>query len=184
MLATDITRRQKLAGIGSILLALFLAGGLVLVIQAHVSPRVFAASLQRTVGVTCAQSPTVQHCNNQDPELQGCATDAQTSDQASIVEQGFTIGKVERRWSARCQSWWGRVFDERAGSQLDMFITIGGTTISAAPTFVNTHYRILYSWMVFDESPTQQVPAVIGHLSIDAILPAASATLPAIIPGN
>ena len=187
-MTTTITRipipRHVLVGL-SMLLAVILAGGLVLVAQARLSPRALAASFQQSEGATCAQAPTMEHCNNQDPELQGCAADAQTLEQADIKENGLTIGSVERRWSPTCQSWWGRVFDTRIGSQTNMFISVAGTILSASPTFVSARYRILYSSMVFDANPTQQVPAITGTLSIDAITPDASATLPAInVPGN
>lgn len=178
--------RHVLVGLGSILLAVILAGGLFLAVLPRVSPRALAASLQQATGTTCAQAPTVQHCNNQDPELQGCAADAQTLNQTTyIMDNGVPIGKVERRWSARCQSWWGRVFDTRPGSQANMYITIAGTTLSASPTFVGSQYRILYSSMIFDATPTQQVPAITGALGIHGGPQTASATLPAIdIPGN
>jgi hypothetical protein len=66
-----------------------------------------------------------------------------------------------------------------------MSITVAGTTLSASPTFVSNQYRILYSLMVFDATPTQQVPAITGILEIDGIAAAPSATLPAITPpGN
>lgn len=174
-----------LVGLGSILLAVILAGGLFLAVFPQISPRALAASLQQATGATCAQAPTMQHCNNQDPEVQGCATDAQTLGSADIQENGITIGRVERRWSARCQSWWGRVFDTRPGSQANMYITIAGATLFASPTFVGSQYRILYSSMIFDATPTQQVPAITGTLEIDGITTPPSATLPAItIPGN
>ena len=165
------------------LIAIMVAGGLALL---PLSSRVFAASLQQATGSTCTQSPTMEHCNNQDPELQGCAADAQTlGPPTAIVENGFTIGSVERRYSHTCQSWWGRVFDTRSGSQANMFLTVAGTTLSALPTFVGTRYRILYSSMVFDATPTQQVPAITGILEIDGIAKASAATIPAIIPpGN
>jgi hypothetical protein len=186
-MATMVTRipRSALVGLGSTLVVVLFAGGMAFLTLPGFSPRALAASLQQAAGATCAQAPTAQHCNNQDPELQGCAADAETIGQASIVENGAIIGSVERRYSPTCQSWWGRVFDNRAGSQANMFITIAGTTLSAPPTFTGTRYRILYSPMVFDATPTQQVPAITGALSINASTPPASATLPAItVPGN
>lgn len=177
--------RHVLAGLSSILLAGILAGGLFLAVLPRMSPRALAASLQQAMVATCAQAPTMQHCNNQDPEAQGCATDAQTLSSADIQENGITIGRVERRWSARCQSWWGRVFDTRPRSQANMYIAIAGATLFASPTFVGNQYRILYSPMIFDATPTQQVPAITGTLEIDGITTAPSATLPAItVPGN
>lgn len=177
--------RHMLVGLGGIVIAVILATGLALLTIPRFSSHAFAATLQQAAGTTCVQAPTKEHCDNQDPELQGCAADAQTIGQADIMENGFTIGRVERRWSAKCQSWWGRVFDNRIGSQANMFITVAGVTLSASPTFVSNQYRILYSSMVFDATPTQQVPAITGILSIDGITPDATATLPAIdVPGH
>jgi hypothetical protein len=177
--------RYVIVGGGSLLIAVLVAGSFALFTFSRFSPRPFAASLQQVMGMTCVQAPTIEHCTNQDPELQGCAADAQTLGQADIKENGITIGRVERRWSAPCHSWWGRVFDTRIGSQANMFIRIAGMTLSAAPTFVSEQYRILYSSMVFDATPTQPVPAITGILSIDGITPDANATLPAItVPGN
>jgi hypothetical protein len=177
--------RHVVVGLVGILIAVVVAGGITLFLLPRSSSNVFAATLQQAAGMTCAQTPTMANCNNQDPELQGCAADAQTLGQADIKENGFTIGSVERRWSVKCQSWWGRVFDYRTGSQANMYITVDGTTLSAAPTFVSDQYRILYSSMIFDATPTQQVPAITGTLEIDGITTAPSATLPAItVPGN
>ncbi len=185
---TNAPRFSKpvLVSMSGILIAIVLAGGLALFVSTRSSSNVFAATVQQAGGATCAQTPDAQHCNNQDPELQGCAADAQTLGQpVAIKENGFTIGSVERRYSAKCQSWWGRVFDNRAGSQANMYITVDGTTLSATPTFVGNQYRILYSSMVFDATPTQPVPAITGTLEIDGITQAPSATLPAItVPGN
>ena len=69
------------------------------------SPRAVAASLQQAVGTTCVQAPTREHCHNQDPQLRGCAADAVTLGQANIVENGFTIGSVARRFLLKCHSW-------------------------------------------------------------------------------
>jgi hypothetical protein len=183
-LSTRLPRRM-LVGLGCILLALLLATGLVFALQLRLSPRAHAASLQQPPATTCAQAPTIQHCNNQDPEVQGCAADAVTIGQADIKENGFTIGRVERRWSLKCQSWWGRVFDLRPDSQASMYITINGATTFAAPTFVSGQYRILYSPMVFDATPTQPGPEITGALEIDGITTPPSATLPAVhVPGR
>ncbi len=180
------TPRQALVLCIGLLIAVLLAGSFAFLTLPRFSSRALAASLQQAVGTTCVQAPTVAHCTAQDPERQGCAADAVTLGRpAPIIENGFTIGSVERRWSATCQSEWGRVFDTWIGSQVNMFVTIAGTTLFASPTFVNTHYRILYSSMVFAASPTQQLPAITGTLGIDGITKPPYATLPAIIlPGK
>lgn len=186
-MTTNLPRlpRYVIVGLSGILIAVILAGGFALFIFLRSSSNAFAATLQQAAGMTCAQTPNMANCNNQDPELQGCAADAQTLEQADIKENGVIIGSVERRYSPKCQSWWGRVFDNRMGSQANMFIAIAGTTLSASPTFVGNQYRILYSPMVFDASVNQSGPAITGTLGIDGITTSPSATLPVvIIPGN
>ena len=93
---TNITRlpRHVLVGLAGLLIAVILASCLAFITLPRFSPRAFAASLQQAAGRTCAQAPTLAHCDHQDPELQGCAADAQTIDQADIKENGFTIGSV------------------------------------------------------------------------------------------
>jgi len=167
--------RKVLASI----LIILLGGGLLFVLLLHSSSHAFAAS-QQVAGASCVQAPSAAHCDNQDPQAQGCAADAMTVEQANITENGFTIGSVERRFSQNCNSWWGRVFDNRVGSHHNMFIGIAGSTTSAPPTFVGNQFRILYSPMVFDATPTQQVPAITGSMEIDGLTAAPSATLPAI----
>ena len=181
------TSRPLALGLGSILFIVLLAGGLSLAFALHGSPHAFAAPLQSKTEGTCTQQPTMEHCNGQDPELQGCAADATTlgPPAALIDENGTSVGSIERRWSARCRSWWGRVFDTRPGSQEQMAVTMDGATIfSSPPTFVSNQYRILYSYMIFEASDTQTVPAVTGYVGAGngRLI---SATLPAItIPGN
>jgi len=171
-------------GIASILLIL-LGGGAVLFVFLHISSPAFAASRGQHTVIMCAAAPSAIHCDHQDPEVQGCARDARTIDQADIQENGTVIGRVERRWSPTCQSWWGRVFDTRLGSPGNLSIEIDGVKTTAFPTFVSTPYSILYSWMIFDASSMQQVPEITGLLEIDGVTPAASATLLAIpIPGS
>ena len=172
--------RQVLVSISSILIAVLVAGSFTLFVSSRSLSNAFAATLQQAMATTCTQTPNMAHCNNQDPELQGCAVDAQTIEQADIKENGITIGSVERRYSPKCQTWWGRVFDNRIGSQTNMYIAIAGTTLSASPTYVGNQYRILYSPMVFDAAVAQPGPAIIGTLEIDGITTAPSATLPAV----
>ena len=174
--------RSLLLGLSTLLISLILAGSMTLVLFSRPLPTTLAASLHQITGTTCAQAPSRAHCANQDPEVQGCAADARTIGQAAtILEHGFPIGRVERRWSARCQSWWGRVFDLRMGSQAGMYITITSKMFFGSPTFVSPRYRIFYSPMVFDATPTQPIPAIAGALEIDGITTPPEATLPAII---
>lgn len=173
--------RYFLVGIASILVASILAVGLFFIAQSRFAPQVLAASLQQMTGTTCAQAPSQAHCDQQDPEVQGCTADATTIAQANIVENGVTIGSVERRYSGVCHTWWGRVINDRIGSHFNsnLYITIGGTTISGAPTFSGSQETILYSPMVFD-APLPVVPAITGTIESDGIAPPFSATIPAI----
>src|SRR5262249_6210291 len=110
-----------LVGLGAILMALLLAMSLALFTASRSTSTAFAAMLQRATATTCVQAPTMEHCNNQDPQRQGCAADAQTIGLPAVIkENGVPIGSVERRYSAQCHSWWGRVFDTRSGSQVAM----------------------------------------------------------------
>jgi hypothetical protein len=166
--------RPMLIIVGNMLIAILVASTLALVVLPRLSSHAFAASHL----VSCAQSPTMEVCNNQDPELQGCAADAQTTAQQAIVYAGVTIGSVERRYSPICHSWWGRVFDDRIAAQGHLDITIGATMLSALPTFSSSQYRILYSSMIFDATPTQQPPLVVGAVEVDGAVPFPSALIP------
>jgi len=161
----------------SILMAVLLAGSLALLVLPHVSSQAFASSL----GQTCAQAPTMEHCDKQDPEVQGCAADADTIAKQDIVSpNGQTIGRVERRFSQKCMSWWGRVFAFGPALHRNMFIAIAGVTLSKPATFPSDTYDILYGPMVFETSPTQTVPEITGTVTLSATS-ALSATIPAII---
>lgn len=165
----------------SILMAALLAASFALLVFPHISSHVFAASSFQT----CVTSPTISHCDRADPEVQGCAADAQTLNGAQdIVSGGQTVGRVERRFSQKCMSWWGRVFAFGPALHRNMFIAIAGVTISKSATFTSNTHDILYSPMVFEASPTQTVPEITGTVTIEGNT-ALSRTLPAIpIPGR
>jgi hypothetical protein len=168
--------QSTIVGLSGLILATLLAASVALLVSPNLLPHTALAA----TSPTCAQSPTAKHCNNQDPEKQGCAEDnAATILQADIVKNGVTVGRVERRFSLKCSSWWGRVLDYQQGSQAKMSISIAGGTPSPFPIFVGKSLRILYSPMVFDATPTQTVPAITGSLSINGI--PVSATIPAIV---
>jgi hypothetical protein len=167
--------RQMLIIVGNILIAIMVAGTLALIVLPRLSSHAFAAP--RTL--LCVQAQTMETCNNQDPELQGCAADAQTIAQQDIVYAGVTIGSIERRYSPTCHTWWGRVFDDRIAAQGHLGMTIGATMLSAPPTFVSNQYRILYSSMIFGGTPTQQPPLVVGTVEVDGAVPFPNAIIPA-----
>lgn len=170
--------RPTIVGLSGLILAALLAASLAIFVAPRFLPHAALAA------VICIQSPTAQNCDNQDPEKQGCAeANAATILQADIVKNGIAIGRVERRFSLKCSTWWGRVFDLRQGSEAQMSISIGAGMPSTFPIFVGNASRIRFSPMVFDATPTQTVPAIVGSLT-DGTSPPATATLPAIpIPG-
>jgi Protein of unknown function (DUF2690) len=59
----------------------------------------------------CFQTPDQQHCDNQDPVAQGCLADAQTKGSTNIYDGKVTVGRVDRRFSPNCQSYWVRTFN-------------------------------------------------------------------------
>lgn len=175
-----LRRSPAIIGVISVVVTLLLVGGITLAFLFHHSPRAFAATIPTVL--TCAQSPSSEHCDGLDPQVQGCAADAQTLGQADITQNGIVIGSVERRWSAKCQSWWGRLVDIRPGSKANMFVTVNGSTLSASAQFQNNNYSILYSRMVYTTTPSQPFPAITGELDSNGITTPPSATLPLIPP--
>ncbi len=164
--------RKTLLGLVSLLIALVLAGTLVLVVSPR--PRLFA----KAIADNCAQAPGNEHCHHQDPQQQGCAADAHTVAQQNIVNaQGTILGRVVRRYSAACDSWWGRIFDQRhlPGAPQPLFLQIAGHEARSQPTFVSGQYTILYSLMIYRpvlEEVCQQHgqdcamgPVILGYLT-------------------
>jgi hypothetical protein len=154
----------------SLVLALLLSSGIAVLL----STRSFSHALAAET-ITCADEPTAAHCNGQDPQGQGCATpgDVRTVAQADILAGGRTIGRVERRYSLSCHSWWGRVFDNSGTHAIN--ITIAGKS------YTNSFPGEIYSLMVFDP-PYASVPAITGTILLSAASAdtTVSATLPAI----
>ncbi len=157
----------------SSLTALAVLLGALLLFAPQFSGRALAAS--RTMfAVTCNQQADFAHCNNLDPVQQECATPDTTTISQNIVDPAGTIvGRVDRRFSLLCHTWWGRVFD---------FRHIKGTFITLQVG--DRGYRlpfnaVAYSDMVFDP-PNASAPAVTGTLSTNGKPdPALSATIPA-----
>ncbi len=157
-------------GLSGLIIAALLAASFALIVAPRLMPHIAHA----TTVVTCAQERTAERCDKQDPEIQGCAADAQTNAAANIGE----IGLVERRFSPTCRTWWGRVFDFRTGVKGGMIIGVAGIERAGPPDFVGNLYRIRYSLTVFDPQLTLTVPEVTGTL-IDGTTQV-SATIPAI----
>jgi hypothetical protein len=132
--------QSTIVGLSGLILAALLAASLALL----VSPNLLPHSVLAATATTCAESPTAKHCNNQDPEVQGCATDANRIAWQDITAQnGDVVGRVERRFSQKCMSWWGRVFAFGPATKGKLSIAIAGVTRSSPPTFVSQTYVIL-----------------------------------------
>jgi hypothetical protein len=67
---------------------------------------------------TCTTAPPDQQahlCDHADPIAQGCEADAVTTQSIGLVDtQGQIVGRLDRRYSTRCNSFWARIFDYRA----------------------------------------------------------------------
>jgi hypothetical protein len=187
---TKIIHTLRHSLLACVIFLLLLAGILAFVFPLRGASSAFAAVLQ-AVTATCVQAPSPEHCDAKDPEKQGCASSARTTAHALIESQGRTVGKVERRYSVKCKSWWGRVFDFRPGPQRDLYyIEIDGQDssgnevgygIRSLPRFMSASYTILYGNMFFDAKPTYAAPRIIGAFSntkrsvLSATVPAAPA---------
>lgn len=165
------TRRSKKGEMVCLLIALLLSSGMAVFLVPQLPFQAQAAA----TAFTCSEQPTAANCNGQDPEGQGCASpgDVRTVAQADILAGGRAIGRVERRYSLSCHSWWGRVFDYSGTHTIN--VTIAGK--SYAGGFPGE----IYSPMVFDP-PYASVPAVTGTIVLSAASSdtTVSATLPAI----
>lgn len=154
------------------------------------SPRALAldAGLVLPPSPTCATASGAQKatlCNQQDPVVGGCVSDAHTTARIVLTEDGKPIGLLERRHSAKCKTYWGRIFDYRPKKRpLTIQFHVQGM---AAASFSDTE---LYSNMVFVPNPQDVVPQMDGLLTIDQNDPlskqanAIVATLPAVPASN
>lgn len=175
--------RHVLIGIVSLVVALLLAAAFAFVVLPH------PQALARVLDGTCAQSPSVDNCHHRDPELQGCVADAQTQAQVEIDDaSGKQIGFLQLRFSRACDSWWGRIFDERhlPGKPLALFIQIAGDPLIAPPTYVDADQHILYSFMIYDpvlQHFSSSPPEVDGSLQQNGV-ETSSATIPGFAPAG
>jgi hypothetical protein len=98
-----------------------------------------------------------------------------TTARALIVSHGVTLGRVERRFSKTCHTWWGRIFDLRSGSRGGLIVELeyevdskgdlSGFADSGSPQFVSASYNIFYGRMYFNATSPQQAPQIVGALS-------------------
>lgn len=122
-----------------------------------------AASMQ----TTCATAPNTQKahlCNGQDPIAQGCVPTAQTLQSANITDStGLTIGRIDRRYSAQCNSYWARILDYRLPQPQHAVLAarMGGQESSATNTYE------VYTNMIYVQ-PNSAPPHVEGTLDANA----------------
>jgi hypothetical protein len=166
--------QSMIFGLGGLLLAALVAASFATLIVPRFMPHTALAAVTQT----CAEERTAEHCDKQDPEIQGCAADAITNASAPISANSVTIGRVERRFSPTCRVWWGRVFDYRQMGT--MIIGVAGIELSGHPDFVGDQYRIRYSLTLFDPELSRTVPEVVGTLT-GGTTPPVTATIPAIV---
>ena len=154
------------------------------------SPRILAldAGLVLPPNPTCATASANQKatlCNQTDPVVGGCVSDAHTTANIVLTEDGKPIGLLERRHSVKCKTYWGRLFDYRPKKRpLTIQFHVQGM---AADEFSDTE---LYSNMVFVPNPKDLIPQMDGLLSLDQDDPLSQkqneivATLPAVPASN
>ncbi len=154
------------------------------------SPRMLAlaAGLVIPPNPICATASANQKatlCNQTDPVLGGCVSDAHTTTSIVLTEGGKPVGLLQRRHSIKCKTYWGRIFDYRPKKRpLTIQFHVQGMP---AASFSDTE---LYSNMVFVPNPQDVIPQMDGSLSIDQDDPlskktnAIVATLPAVPSSN
>jgi hypothetical protein len=113
---------------------------------------------------TCAQAAPDQQarlCDRADPIVGGCEAAAVTTQSIGLVDSdGQVVGRLDRRYSARCHSFWGRIFDYRvARPQGTVLVVQVGRDISTGP---GPHE--LYSNMHYD-TPGSPAPLVAGSVN-------------------
>lgn len=153
--------------LGGALAAFLFLVSIILTLLAGFSPRLLALDVGQAIGIPvqiCANEtqPSADLCNNQDPILEGCSADAHTTARADIIENGQVVGRLERRHSPRCHTYWGRLFDFRPQKH-PLTLQIGPDIAS----FGSNHTEV-YSNMVLVPTPQDQIPAMVGLLTLDA----------------
>jgi len=163
------TLRRIWLSIGSALAALVLLLALLLLHASGLSPRALALDIGGAIGLqipahpTCATaSPNQQAmlCDRADPIAGGCEADAVTTQSIGLVDsQGRIIGRLDRRYSARCNSFWARIFDYRVSRPQGTVLVVQiGREID---TGQGPHE--LYSNMHYD-TPGSPAPLVAGSI--------------------
>lgn len=105
----------------------------------------------------CLQTPDQQHCNNQDPVTQGCLGDAQTKGSANIYDGNVIVGRIDRRFSSKCQSYWVRTFNYTQNGTITAEL-VGHYVLTGAGDSLEEYTDMIY--MPLPSAP----PAVRGSL--------------------
>lgn len=131
----------------SLLPALLLIAGVLTLLPAHKS---YAAA----TGVTCATAPAnqkPQFCDGKDPIAEQCVTDATTVDHVFIHDSVQVIGRLDLRFSQRCDSYWGRIISYLPNSYL--YLQVEDLGSGPKGSFYGT-FNDVYSNMLFFYQPT------------------------------
>jgi len=125
--------------------------------------------------VTCQQQVNDLHCNHQDPLAQGCASTPVTTVSVPILAaDGTPLGRLERRHSALCHTWWARIYDYRHLSDTYLVLQVGdfGYTLP--------YSDMAYCDMAFDTTNTH-APRISGSLTFVSgpVDPSLTVTIPA-----
>lgn len=151
-----LSRELRLALMG-LLTALVLTLGLVLV--PGLAGHTFAAT--RDTSVTCfsMDHPDSAHCDQQDPRAEQCANDEVITVEAPILDANLhRVGRLQRRQSVACHTWWARIYDDRPTPGPKFFVSLGTRDLTLP------YKGMAYTDMVFDESEAHP-PVIIGSLS-------------------
>ena len=108
---TQIRRLLLILGI-SFITTLILIGGILALHTPRFALSSFAHAMAgRTLfSSTCQLTKGVQPalCEHQDPQAQGCTSDAQSIEVQDVFSRGMLIGEVDLRYSFTCKSFWTR----------------------------------------------------------------------------
>ena len=113
----------------------------------------------------CVSVPTMAHCTNQDPMVQGCSRDAQTLAYEDFIDPstGNSLARAERRYSPTCHTYWGRIVKPATGKRgLSIVIALKGGPAQVSTT-TGTE---VFTHMVFLSCQTPQMARLVGAISL------------------
>ncbi len=147
--------RPALVALMGLLLALVGAFGLIA--APLFSVPTFAAS--RAV-VTCQLQVDAKHCDQQDPRAQQCVSaDIITTTVPLADLAGTIVGRLERRHSPHCHTWWARIYDDRQQHGTLLLLQVGTRHFSLAYSDLGG-----YTDMLYDPS-NHNAPLILGTLT-------------------